>query len=93
MDSFNVNQCIRSVVVLAVGLPVSVAVAMNAAPKGETTATRTQNSLKGDLTTTCLEYAFSKNDSKMERGAKDAIDNRFGEGANYGDVCRWVLGN
>ena len=89
---FNVNQCIRSAVVLVVGLPVSVAVALSVAPKGETTAVRTTNNMKGDLTATCLEYAFSKSDSKMEREAKNAIDDRFGDGANYAEVCRWVLG-
>ena len=88
---FNVNQCIRSVVVLAVGLPVSVGVALSVVPKGETEALKVVNGLKGKLTTTCLEYAFSKSDSKMERAAKDTIDDQFGDGANYGEVCRWVL--
>mgnify|MGYP001290131032 CR=1 FL=1 len=88
---FNVNQCIRSAVVLVVGLPVSVGVALSVVPKGETQALKTVNSLKGELTTTCLEYALSKSDSKMERAAKDSIDEKFGAGANYGEVCRWVL--
>ena len=88
---FNVNQCIRSAVVLVVGLPVSVGVALAVVPKDESPATLVTDNLKGELTTTCLEYAFSKDDSKMERAAKDAIDARFGEGANYGEVCRWVL--
>ena len=89
---FNVNQCIRSAVVLVVGLPVSVAVALSVVPKGDTVATRTSTNIKGDLTEACLEYAFSKSDSKMEREAKNAIDDRFGDGANYAEVCRWVLG-
>lgn len=88
---FNLNQCIRSAVVLVVGLPITIGVASSVMPKGETEAQRIINNTKGDLTEACLAYSLSKNDSKMERGAKTAIDEVFGDGANYGGVCRWVL--
>ena len=79
-------------VVLVVGLPLSLAVALNALPEGETKAQKAQNRLKGDLTETCLNYAFSGRDTKAERAAKDKIDERLGGGADYAGVCKWVLG-
>jgi hypothetical protein len=89
---FNVNQLVRSAVVLVVGLPVSLAVALAALPEGESRSAKIQSDTKADLTRTCLDYAFSAKDSKAERAAKDAIDERFGEGADYSGVCKWVLG-
>ena len=89
---FNVNQLVRSGVVLVVGLPVSLAVALAALPESTSKAVQTQNRVKGDLTDTCLKYAFSGRDSKAERAAKDKIDEQFGEKADYAGVCKWVLG-
>ena len=89
---YNVNELVRSGVLLVVGLPISLAVALAALPDGETRGQKAQNQLKGDLTEVCLEYAFSGRDSKAERAAKDAIDDRLGEGADYAGVCKWVLG-
>lgn len=88
----NVNQLVRSGVVLVVGLPISLSIALGMLPDGETRAEKAQTQLKGDLTEVCLEYAFSGRDSKAERAAKDAIDDRFGEGSDYSGVCKWVLG-
>ena len=89
---FNVNQLVRSAVVLVVGLPVSLAVALAALPEAESRATQIQNDTKAKLTETCLQFAFSGKDSKAERAAKDAVDEEFGEGADYAGVCKWVLG-
>lgn len=88
---YNINQLVRSGVVLVIGLPIALGVTLSALPEGEEKHTRLQNSLKADLTEACLDYAFSKSDSKMERGAKDAVDERLGDGADYKSVCQWVL--
>ena len=88
---FNVNQLVRSGVILVVGLPISLAVALAGLPESTSEAEKTQARLKGDLTEVCLEFAFSGRDSKAERSAKDSIDERFGEGADYAGVCKWVL--
>jgi len=88
---FNLNQCVRSAVVLVVGLPITIGVASSVMPKGETQAQRIINNTKGDLTEACLQYALSKSDTKMERGAKTTIDEAFGDGSNYREVCNWVL--
>ena len=89
---FNVNQLVRSAVVLVVGLPVSLAVALAAMPEATNKSAETQNRVKAELTETCLDYAFSGRDTKAERSAKDEIDERFGEKADYASVCKWVLG-
>jgi hypothetical protein len=88
----NANQLVRSAVVLVVGLPISLAVALAALPEATSKAVETQNRLKGDLTETCLNYAFSGRDTKAERAAKDTIDERFGDKADYAGVCKWALG-
>ena len=46
--------------------------------------------VKGDLTRPCLNYAISKNDSKLERDAKNEIDEYFGGEVNYQTLCQWV---
>jgi len=88
---YNVNQLVRSAVVLVVGLPVSLAVALAALPESESRSAKIQNDTKADLTRTCLSFAFSAKDSKAERAAKDEIDEKFGGGADYAGVCKWVL--
>ena len=89
---FNVNQLVRSGVVLLIGLPISLGVAVSNLPEPESKATKIQDETKAELTETCLNYAFSGRDTKAERNAKDAIDERFGDNSNYGEVCKWVLG-
>ena len=85
--NLNINQIVRSAVVLVIGLPVSLAILAQVPEKPEKTEA---DKLKAELTTPCLEFAFTKPDSKGERAAKDAIDEVF-EDANYQDVCKWVL--
>ena len=50
------------------------------------------NTMKTDLTRNCLNWAFSKADTKLERTAKNAIDDYVGGEVNYSEVCKWVLG-
>jgi hypothetical protein len=88
----NVNQLVRSAVVLVVGLPLTVAVAVNAMPERKEFETTASEQLKEDLTLPCLKYAFTTADSKGERASKDAIDEAFGLDPNYTAICKWVLG-
>ena len=88
----NFNQLVRSGVVLVIGLPISLGVALNALPEAESKATKIQDRTKAELTETCLNYAFSGRNTKAERNAKDEIDERFGDNSNYSEVCKWVLG-
>lgn len=89
---FNLNQAIRSAVVLVVGLPLTFAVAVSAMPEKKDFETTAAEQLKEDLTLPCLKYALTMNDSKGERASKDAIDEAFGLDPNYSAICKWVLG-
>jgi hypothetical protein len=86
----NLNHTIRSAVALVVGLPVTLAIALGAMPEGNSQSRAER--LKEDLELPCLQFAFTQADTKGEREAKDLIDERFGSNANYGAVCKWVLG-
>ena len=90
---FNVNQLVRSAVVLVVGLPLSIGVLVASMPEEGINLEKTDAEvIKDELGVPCLKYAFTKDDSKGERAAMDAIDTIFGDGADYGAVCKWVLG-
>ena len=104
--SLDLNQVVpsvvRSVAIGAVLLPLSLSVSgtLNAAgtflnsaaqtASSESSATVTKNGIKADLVESCTDYLLSKNDSKVEREAKDQIDEYFGGEVNYGEVCKWV---
>ena len=84
----NINQIIRSVVVLIIGLPVSLTILSQVPKPTEETAA---NKLKEELMLPCLKYALTKPDSKGERESKNDIDEAFAD-ADYSSVCKWVLG-
>ena len=92
--TFDVNNVVRSAALVVIGLPltagVSVAVLSNL-PEGPTQATRVQREIKAALTRPCLDWAISKVDSKLEREAKNEIDDYFGGEVNHGEVCKFVL--
>ena len=89
-EGLNINNVVRSAVVLVLGLPLSGAVLLNAMPQ-KNQSVLTQNRIKGDLTESCVKWAVSKADSKLEREAKDAIDDYLGGEVDYKGVCDWVL--
>ena len=89
----NINGLVRSAVVLAIGLPVSLAAtfALNQRPVPNY-ATRTTNLIKAGVIEDCLKWAVSKPDSKLERAAQDGIDETLGEdGVDYQQLCKWAL--
>jgi hypothetical protein len=90
--NIDLNNTIRSAVILVVGLPITVAVAaagfVDATPADMRETTR----VKAALTEGCVDYMVSKGDSKLERQGQDKIDEVLGaDGANYKDLCGWVL--
>ena len=99
----NVASVVRSVAIAVVGLPVALGVsgtlgsvtegirASTAGTVSEAPVTVATNSVRAELTKPCLSYLLSKGDSKLEREAKDEIDNYFGGDVNHGDVCKWVV--
>ena len=92
--SLDLNNVIRSAAIVAVGLPLSGAVAVGVVaslPEGESRAVTAQNAIKADLTEPCLNWAYSKGDSKLEREAKNEIDDYFGGEVNHAGVCKFVF--
>jgi len=99
----NVSSIVRSVAIAVVGLPVAFGISgsLGAVSEGirASTAdavsgapiTQVQNDTRADLTKSCLSFLLSKNDSKLEREAKDEIDSYFGGDVNHGEVCKWVI--
>ena len=89
----NINQLVRSAVILAVGLPISTSVLIGQIPSNPVVEKSEVEALKEDLGLPCLKYALTKDDSKGEREAKNQIDEVLGvDGAEYREVCKWVLG-
>ena len=84
----NVNQLVRSVVVLLVGAPISLAILAQAPEKAERSEL---DQLKTELEVPCLRYMTTRSDSKGERAAKDAVDLVYGVDPSYSDVCKWAL--
>ena len=88
--NLNIENLVRSGVVLVLGLPLTGAVLLNAMPE-KNESVLVQNRIKGELTEACVKYLVSKVDSKLEREAKDEIDDTLGGEVNYKEVCKWVL--
>ena len=93
--NLNVENLVRSGVVLVVGLPLILplgsAVGSLAEVSRQSPGQRAARAFKDELTVPCLKYIFTSGDSKSEREAKNEIDDVVGEGANYGNVCKYVL--
>ena len=96
--NLNIENLVRSGVVLVVGLPLALSLG------GLTSATtrvlersvtdptaKTANALKEQLTKPCLDWGFSKVESRLEREAKNQIDEIMGGEVSYKDLCGWVL--
>ena len=98
---FNLNNLVRSAAIVVVGLPITLGI--NGLTGASTEAIRSSvavsaqtaqyDSARTRLTTPCLNYLFSKVDSKLERESKTAIDNYFGGEVDYKGVCNWVVNN
>ena len=87
---FNINTALRSVVILAIGLPVSLGVALSTMKADPTTDSI--SATKAPLVGACIDYMSSKPDSKLERTAMTSIDDIMGnDGADYKGLCGWVL--
>ena len=89
----NVNQLARSGVILVLGLPLSLGVLQSINYSSQTSeVSKVTSQLKGELTKPCIRYMTSKNDSKLEREAKNEIDEVLGGEVVHVDTCKWVLG-
>ena len=46
---------------------------------------------QGAAAEACIKFLVSKDDSKMERDAKTALDEVFEGDVNHAEVCKWVF--
>ena len=93
--NIDVNHIIRSVAIVLVGAPL----ALSTSNLLNTTSTAAQEATKisgaqlikteyGDqLAKACYAWALSKVDSKLEREAKNTIDEVFGGEVDYSKTC------
>jgi len=95
---FNINSIIRSIAVVAVGLPIALsfgnltnttasvaALALEKNPVNEEL-----EGLQAQLVKPCLDYYVSKVDSKLEREAKNTIDDVMGGEVNHKGLCDYI---
>ena len=96
----NITNIVRSAVFLACALPLTISLAgrvnvgtdvarksLEVSPSDQVIA-----DLKNDLTKVCIDYKLSKADTKLERQAKNDIDEVFDGEVLYNATCNFVLG-
>ena len=90
--NLDLNNAIRSAVILVVGLPITVGVVVGATTDPTPASDRVTARVKAELIDGCTDYMVSKTDSKLERQGQDKIDEVLGaDGANYKELCGWVM--
>ena len=97
--SFDLNNVIRTAVVGVIGLSITVPLGAEMVASGQATRaaaepTEAQLVLDGivnNLTAACVDYRISKVDSKLERNAKNEIDEYFDGEVSYKAICDYVL--
>jgi hypothetical protein len=96
----DITNIIRSAAFLVVGLPLTFALAGRVnvgteVARQELTVSPSDQvivDLKNDLTKVCIDYKLSKVDTKLERQAKNDIDEVFDGEVLYDTTCNFVLG-
>ena len=98
LKDVNVASLVRSGVVLMLGAPVVLglganfeSVANERALSGPSLRDLTVSRVQSDIARDCIDYVVSKADSKMERNAKNALDEYFGGEVDYKGVCEWAF--
>ena len=97
--NFDVNNIVRSLSIAAVALPMSlsltglIGVTTQAARENLNDSAQEEvfESLREKLTMPCVNFRISKNDSKLEREAKNEIDEVFGGDVAHASVCNFIL--
>ena len=90
--NLNVENLVRSAVILVVGLPVTIGITASSFKNDTSSVDTAVSNAKAELVDVCMDYAISKADSRLERNSKDSIDKILGaDGADYKALCNWVL--
>ena len=96
----DITNIVRSAVFLGCALPLTIALAGRVSVGTEvdrqmlavSASDQVIIDLKNDLTKVCIDYKLSKADTKLERQAKNDIDEVFDGEVLYGVTCNFVLG-
>ena len=96
----DITNIVRSVAFLGCALPLTIALAGRVSVGTElarqdlvvTQSDQVIIDLKNDLTKVCIDYKLAKADTKLERQAKNDIDEVFDGEVLYGVTCNLVLG-
>ena len=95
----NVDHIVRSLAIAAVGIPMSLSVSglintgslVAQKQLDERPISLVNEELETALVRPCIDYYVSKKDSKVERNAKNTIDEIMGGETNYSTLCDYVL--
>ncbi len=99
--SFDINNIVRTASITVIGLIIAVPLSINLKAGGEQERAATAPTavevyvadMRENLVGACVDYNISPVDSKLEREAKNTIDEYFGgDKVNYQGVCNTVLG-
>lgn len=105
--NFDTNNVVRSVVIGVVALTVTIPLGslLSSSARGvniagdtaaelaaPTKASEVLDDIRNELTRSCVDYRISKVDSKLERTAKNTIDEYFDGEVSHKNVCDFVLG-
>ena len=95
----DITNIVRSAVFLGCALPLTLSLAGRVNVGTDVTRRSLEISpsdqviidLKNDLTKACIDYKLSKVDTKLERTAKNTIDEAFDGEVLYGSTCSFIL--
>ena len=96
----DITNIVRSVVFLGCALPLTIALAGRVSVGTEVARKQLTVSpadqviidLRNDLTKVCIDYKLAKVDTKLERQAKNDLDEHFDGEVFYATTCKFILG-
>ncbi len=97
--TIDVSNIFRTIAVLAITVPFTFSLsdalgANTALSRANAELTKQQQvyrTLQGQMVLPCIKYRVSKNDTKLEREAKNELDEVFGGEVAHGAACNFVL--
>ena len=95
----NVSSIVRTAAVFLLAVPLTLNIseslkagtALNREKAELTKQQLVYRDLQGKMVLPCIKYRISKNDSKLEREAKNELDEIFGGEVTHGPACNFVL--
>ena len=96
---FHIDSLVRSAAVVVIGLPITLSITnlTNTTARvaelalDKSASVEVIDGLRGELTKPCIDYYVSKQDSKLEREAKNSIDDVMGGEVNHRGLCDYII--